>query len=121
MELKAIQKAIREQDCDGWLFYDHHRRDPIAYQVLGLPESMCTRRWYYLIPVKGPALEARPPHRRGSTGPFARHQVRLFKLGRAARAAAKDFDREAPDRHAVLSDERYPLRRAGGTAERWSW
>ena len=55
MELKAIQKAIREQDCDGWLFYDHHRRDPIAYQVLGLPESMCTRRWYYLIPMKGPA------------------------------------------------------------------
>ena len=53
MELKAIQKAIREQDCDGWLFYDHHRRDPIAYQVLGLPESMCTRRWYYLIPMKG--------------------------------------------------------------------
>ncbi|MEE8257316.1 MAG: M24 family metallopeptidase, partial [Acidobacteriota bacterium] len=22
-------------------------------QVLGLPESMCTRRWYYLIPMKG--------------------------------------------------------------------
>ena len=53
MELKAIQKAIREQDFDGWLFYDHRRRDPIAYQVLGLPESMCTRRWYYLIPMKG--------------------------------------------------------------------
>ena len=53
MKLKAIQKAIRELDCDGWLFYDHHRRDPIAYQVLGLPESMCTRCWYYLIPMKG--------------------------------------------------------------------
>ena len=53
MELKAIQRAIRKQDFDGWLFYDHHHRDSIAYQVLGLPKSMCTRRWYYLIPMKG--------------------------------------------------------------------
>ena len=53
MELKSIQRAIRKQDFDGWLFYDHHHRDSIAYQVLGLGESMCTRRWYYLIPMKG--------------------------------------------------------------------
>ena len=53
MELKAIQRAIRKQDFYGWLFYDHHHRDSIAYQVLGLPKSMCTRRWYYLIPMKG--------------------------------------------------------------------
>ena len=53
MELKAIQRAIRKQDFDGWLFYDHHHRDSIAYQVLGLPKSMCTRRWYYLITMKG--------------------------------------------------------------------
>ena len=38
----------------GWLFFDHHRRDPLAYRVLGLtPVADPTRRWYYLIPAKG--------------------------------------------------------------------
>jgi Xaa-Pro aminopeptidase len=54
MDLSAIQHALRERSIDAWLFYDHHHRDPIAYRVLGLPETlMVTRRWYYLIPAKG--------------------------------------------------------------------
>lgn len=54
MNLSAIQSALRECNIDGWLFYDHHHRDPIAYRVLGLPNSlMVTRRWYYLIPAYG--------------------------------------------------------------------
>ena len=54
MNLQDIQAALREQRFDAWLFYDHHHRDPIAYRVLGLPESLfVTRRWYYLIPVQG--------------------------------------------------------------------
>src|SRR5271156_5695934 len=54
MDLKAIQSALREQKLDGWLFYDHHHRDPIAYRVLGLSESLhVTRRWYYLVPAEG--------------------------------------------------------------------
>jgi Xaa-Pro dipeptidase len=54
MKLEAIQSALRERDFDAWLFYDHHHRDPIAYRVLGLPESlMVTRRWYYCIPAQG--------------------------------------------------------------------
>ncbi len=54
MNLPAIQSALRERNIDGWLFYDHHHRDPIAYRVLGLPESMMvTRRWFYLIPAEG--------------------------------------------------------------------
>ena len=40
MNLKEIQSALREQGIDAWLFYDHHHRDPIAYRVLGLPESL---------------------------------------------------------------------------------
>jgi Xaa-Pro aminopeptidase len=36
------------------LFFDHHRRDPLAYRVLGFePASHITRRWYYFIPAKG--------------------------------------------------------------------
>jgi Xaa-Pro dipeptidase len=54
MNLSAIQTTLRERNIDAWLFYDHHHRDPIAYRVLGLPESlMATRRWYYLIPAEG--------------------------------------------------------------------
>ena len=53
MDLQAIQHALGERNIDAWLFYDHHHRDPIAYRVLGLPDMMATRRWYYLIPAKG--------------------------------------------------------------------
>ena len=54
MDLAAIQSALRERNIDGWLFYDHHHRDPIAYRVLGLPPNlMVTRRWFYLIPAQG--------------------------------------------------------------------
>ena len=53
MDLKAIQNALAERNIDAWLFYDHHHRDPISYRVLGLPDLMATRRWYYLIPAKG--------------------------------------------------------------------
>ncbi|HYA95484.1 MAG TPA: Xaa-Pro peptidase family protein [Terriglobales bacterium] len=54
MNLQDIQAALREQRFDAWLFYDHHHRDPIAYRVLGLAESLfATRRWYYLIPAQG--------------------------------------------------------------------
>ncbi len=58
MELSAIQAALRDSKFDGWLFYDHHHRDPIAYRVLGLPDGMMvTRRWYYLIPAKGEPIK----------------------------------------------------------------
>jgi len=54
MDLSAIQAALRDRNLDGWLFYDHHHRDPIAYRVLGLPAHlMVTRRWFYLIPAEG--------------------------------------------------------------------
>jgi Xaa-Pro dipeptidase len=54
LDLDAIQSAIRDQGLDGWLFFDHHRRDPLAYRILGLPPGQTpTRRWYYLIPSEG--------------------------------------------------------------------
>jgi len=54
MNLPEIQAALRDAGHECWLFYDHHHRDPIAYRVLGLPESMMvTRRWFYLIPAQG--------------------------------------------------------------------
>jgi Xaa-Pro dipeptidase len=54
MRLAEIQAALREEGLDGWLFFDHHRRDPLAYRVLQFtPGSMLTRRWYYFVPANG--------------------------------------------------------------------
>src|SRR5579863_3312513 len=54
MNLDAIQLALRSAGHDGWLFYDHHHRDPIGERVLGLdPKAHITRRWYYFIPATG--------------------------------------------------------------------
>jgi len=53
MELEKIQRELANQKLDGWLFFDHHQRDPLAYRVLGLPARMATRRWYYYIPAHG--------------------------------------------------------------------
>jgi Xaa-Pro aminopeptidase len=54
MNLEAIQAALRDAGFDGWLFYDHHHRDPIAASILGLDlKAHITRRWYYYIPAEG--------------------------------------------------------------------
>jgi Xaa-Pro aminopeptidase len=54
MNLEAIQSALRDANLDGWLFYDHHHRDPIGESILGLdPKAHITRRWYYFIPANG--------------------------------------------------------------------
>jgi Xaa-Pro dipeptidase len=53
MKIELIQAALREQKLDGWLFYDHHGRDPLAYTILGFPAGHVTRRWFYLVPAVG--------------------------------------------------------------------
>jgi Xaa-Pro aminopeptidase len=58
MNLSAIQQALSAQGLDGWLFCDHHRRDPMAYAILGLDKSaMATRRWFYFLPATGEPLK----------------------------------------------------------------
>ena len=53
-DIKAIQAELKENKIDGWLFYDHHHRDPIAGHILGLDgNGMATRRWFYFIPSRG--------------------------------------------------------------------
>ena len=57
LRLAEIQAALREEKLDGWLFFDHHHRDPLAYRVLQFTAgSMVTRRWYYFIPATGEPL-----------------------------------------------------------------
>ena len=53
-DIKAIQSEMRATKIDGWLFFDHHHRDPIAARVLGLSTNgLVSRRWFYFIPAKG--------------------------------------------------------------------
>lgn len=54
MNIEAIQQSLLERNLDGWLFFDHHRRDPLAYRILHLPDDVNpSRRWYYFVPAKG--------------------------------------------------------------------
>ena len=53
-DIKAIQAEMKASKVDGWLFCDHHHRDPIAARILGLDgHAMATRRWFYFIPSRG--------------------------------------------------------------------
>jgi Xaa-Pro aminopeptidase len=52
--LEEIAGALREAGVDGWLLYDFRLSDPLAYRILGLPESgLATRRWFYFIGADG--------------------------------------------------------------------
>ncbi|MEW5806636.1 MAG: M24 family metallopeptidase [Acidobacteriota bacterium] len=54
IDIKLVQQEIRKRGMDGWLFYDFHNRDAMAYRILGLEFNKFTsRRWYYLIPAQG--------------------------------------------------------------------
>ncbi len=54
MDIERIQKALQDEYIDGWLFYDFRKSNPIAYQVLSLPQQeMYTRRWFYFVPAQG--------------------------------------------------------------------
>ncbi len=53
-DIARIQKELTAAGLDGWLLYDFHNRDAIAYHVLGLDYGKFTsRRWFYWIPASG--------------------------------------------------------------------
>ena len=53
-DITRIQHEIRAAGCDGWLLYDFHNRDLVAYRVRGLdPNKFTSRRWFYWIPAHG--------------------------------------------------------------------
>ena len=55
LAIEAVQRALREEQLDGWLLYDFQGSNPIASRLVGLAGSgkMATRRWYYLVPANG--------------------------------------------------------------------
>lgn len=55
LDVGAVQRALREQGLDGWLWYDFQGANPIAQRMAGLTTGghMATRRWFYFIPAAG--------------------------------------------------------------------
>jgi Xaa-Pro dipeptidase len=114
MNLEAIQAGIREAGFDGWLFYDHHHRDPIAAGILGLdPKAHITRRWYYFIPAHGEPrkLVHRIEQFRLDTLPGAKGP--LLKLAGTARRHRSHALRRTHHRHAILAQQRHHVRLHG--------
>ena len=73
LDVAGIQRALADQDLDGWLLYDFRGSNPIARAVIGFDEHQIgTRRWFYLIPRQGEPLailHAIEPHAlRGAPG-----------------------------------------------------
>jgi Xaa-Pro aminopeptidase len=99
MNLERIQSELTAADLDGWLFYDFHNRDPIAYRVLGLDFGKFTsRRWFYFIPGQGQPirlvhkveptkLDSLPGQKRLYLGWKELHQVLPEVLGGAKKVA----------------------------------
>lgn len=56
-DISEIQRMLSEWDLDGWLLYDFHKTNPIAYQVLRFPDGIITRRWFYWIPREGTPIK----------------------------------------------------------------
>lgn len=56
--LERVQKAIREEGLDGWLFWNFHHRDPLSDEILGLSlTSTNSRPWLYAVPADGEPIK----------------------------------------------------------------
>ncbi|WP_372366543.1 M24 family metallopeptidase [Candidatus Uabimicrobium sp. HlEnr_7] len=56
--IEKIQKAIREEGFDGWLFYNFRNIDPSANAILQMPEdTFASRRWFYFVPSSGTPIK----------------------------------------------------------------
>jgi Xaa-Pro dipeptidase len=52
MRWKDCQEAVRRWQLDGWLLTDFRGSNPVAAELVGLPQQ-ATRRWFCLIPAEG--------------------------------------------------------------------
>jgi len=120
MNLPEIQAAIQAEGLDGWLFFDHHHRDALAYRILGLADSLhVTRRWYYFIPAHGEPrklvhrIEAGHldslPGTKAAYSRWQEHRSRIGELLKGAKRIAMQYSPECAIFYVSLVD--------GGTLE----
>ncbi len=120
MDLQRIQAALAAEGLDGWLFYDFHNRDPIAYRVLGLDAGQFTsRRWFYYIPTTGEpvglAHRVEPRKLDSLPGPVA-HYLAWQELHRELRELLGKPGRVAMQ-YSPMADIPYVSTVDGGTVE----
>lgn len=53
IRVAEIQKALVQQDFDGWLFYDFRGSDILTPRILKTERLGGSRRWFYFIPKQG--------------------------------------------------------------------
>jgi Xaa-Pro aminopeptidase len=57
-ELYSMQKAIREENLDGWLFCNFHHRDALSDAILDIPPTATNSRiWVYAVNSKNGAAK----------------------------------------------------------------
>ena len=58
MDLPKMQALLTKHGMDGWLLYDFHNRDQVAYRVLGIDGVKHTsRRWFVWVPREGAPIK----------------------------------------------------------------
>jgi Xaa-Pro aminopeptidase len=58
-KIAEMQKAIRGESLDGWLFCNFRHRDRLADAILGInPATVNSRFWFYAVPADGEAGDA---------------------------------------------------------------
>src|SRR5215510_3929425 len=82
LNVSDVQKALKADGLDGWLLYDFRGSNPIAADLTAVARQsghLATRRWFYMIPVKGApralvhAIEKQAlAHLPGTTAHYAR-------------------------------------------------
>lgn len=58
LSIDPMQKAIREERLDGWLFCNFSHRDTFTDALLNLDiQALSSRRWFYYIPASGEPIK----------------------------------------------------------------
>ncbi|MDR0600786.1 MAG: aminopeptidase P family protein [Treponema sp.] len=57
-KVREMQKAIREENLDGWLFCNFRHRDALSDEILSVPKGASNSRlWIYAVPALSPPGE----------------------------------------------------------------
>ncbi len=122
MNLDRIQEALREAGIEAWLFYDLHHRDRIGYRILGLaPQSMCTRRWFYVIPAHGEPRKLVHRIESGQLDPLPGPAPSPIPGGRRCTPSSAYCLRTSPPLPCNTPRSTSSRRFRSSTPERWSW
>jgi Xaa-Pro dipeptidase len=117
--LREIQRAMREDGFDAWLFCDFRGSDPIGRQILGLGEGLATRRWFYCLRAEGEArgLASAVEPAALATLPGAVRVYRTWQELHAGLRALLDGCRRVAMQYSPNNDVPYVARVDAGTVE----